>query len=196
MRTWAKWLIAVLIVLIVGGTAGVLTAIWEVDALWGMGRVKSGPWGTNFTYGGKDANPWVRAGVAARGLLALTKTETVYFSPTTDSQGRTLSTDCDYTIEGKGVDARWWSITVYGDDNFLIPNTQKRYGYTMNNLHYEDDGSFKIRLSRLPAEGNWLPLGERTQDFSLTLRLYNPGEDVYVNTGKLDLPQINREACQ
>ncbi len=196
MRNRAKWLIAVLIVLIVGGTAGALTAFWEVDALWGMGRVKSGAWGTNFTFGGKDANPWVRAGVAVRGLLALTRTETVYFQPLTDSEGRALRTDCDYTIQGKGVDARWWSITVYGDDNFLIPNAQKRYAYTMNNIRYEDDGSFKIHLSRLPGDGNWLPLGEKTQDFSITLRLYNPGENVCLNPEKLDLPKITREACQ
>ena len=51
------------------------------------GGIASGPWQTSMVTGSSDADPWTRAQVARRGLLALAPEETLYYNATTDSEG-------------------------------------------------------------------------------------------------------------
>ena len=70
----------------------------------------------------------------------------------------------------------FWSITVYGADDFLIANPINRFCINdRSDCVYNEDGSLDIRLSKdEPAEGaaNWLPVGE--DEFHLFLRIYDP----------------------
>jgi hypothetical protein len=155
--------------------------------------IVNGPWRTTLAAGGVDADMYTRAHVALVGLLALNKTETIYYSANGDSSGAPFDPRCSYRIEGRDPDARWWSITAYGRDYFLIPNPQKRYAIGKTNLVRSTDGSFVIRLSQTPEEGNWIATS--ADGFDVTLRLYNPGQQVLANVATVELPTITREAC-
>lgn len=193
MKKPFKFLIASLVALVVGGTIGYFTVGPMVNLITNMSGVENGPWSTSLAVGGTSANPYLRAWVAEHGLLALTKSETIYFSAEVDDNGEPLLGNCDYRIEGKAPDTRWWSITAYGPDDFLIPNEQRRYSCSCTDMKLEPDGSFSIYLSRTPKEGNCLATGE-AETVIVMLRLYNPGQAYYENPGTVELPQIIKEA--
>src|SRR6202008_3721538 len=93
----------------------------------GDAQVSNGAWQTNLATGSSAADPYLRTYIALTGVLALNKSETIYYEANRDSAGEPLDGKCSYRIDGKDPDARWWSITVYGKDHFLLPNPQKRY---------------------------------------------------------------------
>jgi len=139
---------------------------------------------------------YLRAVIARVGLFALNKTETIYYNADRDDEGRGLRSGCDYRIEGQEVPARWWSITLYGADNFLVANPQHRYSYNMKNVAREPDGSYKIFVSRSAHAGNWIPSGEAEQALALSLRCYNPEAVLYEKPEAVELPRIIREGCR
>jgi hypothetical protein len=159
----------------------------------GDAQVRNGPWQTNMLTGGATADPYLRTFVALTGLLALNKSETIYYEANHDSAGDALDGKCSYRIDGKDPDARWWSITVYGTDHFLLPNPGKRYSVSKTNIVRGADGAFSVRLSTTPDEGNWIATSEN--GFELTLRLYNPGNSVRERPDAVPLPSITKEAC-
>jgi len=192
MKKPVKITITVLIILILGSILGVGSAFLSYDWAVNFYNIKNGPWQTNLAIGSGTANPYLRAAVAVHGLLALQQSETIYYSAYTDDDGKLLNADNVYRIEGRAPDSRWWSITVYGEDDFLIPNELNRYSYGSNSVSYNSDGKFTIILSKSHRDGNWLPLGN-TKRFSLSLRLYNPGESIRRNPANVELPKIIRE---
>lgn len=159
----------------------------------GDAQVRNGAWQTNLLIGSTTADPYLRTYVAATGILALNKNETIYYEANQDSSGQPLDGRCSYRIDGKDPDARWWSITVYGKDHYLLPNKTKRYSVTKNTVVRAADGSFSARLSTIPEEGNWIATSE--DGFELTLRLYNPGDSVRDRPDAVPLPSITKEAC-
>lgn len=157
--------------------------------------VHNGPWRTDPAFGSLEADLYTRAYVARAGLFALNKSETIYFIASRDADGDPLRSSCDYRIEGRDLPARWWSITLYGSDFFLVPNTIERFSYNGRNVARTMDGGYLIRVSAKPHEGNWLPSGEHDQIY-LNLRLYNPEKAVYENPGTVELPRIIKEGCR
>jgi hypothetical protein len=155
-------------------------------------------WATNLTVGAKAANPWVRARIAMVGLLALNKTETVYFDRMTDESGARLRADCTYQLSGKPLPARWWSITLYAQDNMLARNTDEAASLD------------KTRLAARNSTGDWEAIVGPHQpddpqafwistrnggDFALTLRLYNPADSTSRALGSIALPQLRPLYC-
>jgi len=196
MKKPLKIMLAVLAVLVIGGGIGYGTAVAAYESMYSRGTVRNGQWATNLAAGSAEASIYTRANIALHGLLALAKSETVYYQCLGDDKGEQLRSNCDYRIEGNAPDARWWSITAYGQDDFLIPNEQKRYSFNTNTVKLNLDGNYVIYLSGLPKEGNWLPSGTKDQKVALSLRLYNPGQPVYDNPGGIELPRITREGCK
>jgi len=92
------------------------------------------------------------------------------------------------------VDARWWSITAYAGDSFLIDNPASRYSYNMANVQREPNGRFIIRLSRSEKQGNWLPTG-RASAIRMCLRLYQAAPAILEDPSAVSLPSIVRESC-
>ena len=154
--------------------------------------IRIGPWGTSTTVGSSEAGMYERASVATHALFVLNRGETVYFRAHVDDSGRDLDARCEYEIRGWPLDARWWSITAYGSDDFLIPNAEDRYSFNMANLAREPDGSFLIRASSRSQPGNWLPLGEKGHR-SFTLRLYAPSAEIAAHPERATLPSIAGE---
>ncbi len=179
-----------------GGVAlGLASAALVLALGQGSGAIVVGPWTTNLQFGSARADMYTRARVALFGLLANDKTETLYFRATTDSDGEPLSGDCTYVVEGEEISARWWSITAYGPDSFLIPNEPGVYSQSKTNAAREENGHFVIRVSAERQERAWLPVkaGER---FDLTARLYDPDASVGDAPASAALPRISRESCR
>lgn len=191
MRKVLKILLSILVAIILG----IGSAFIGIRVIARGSAVKNGAWLTNLAVGSKEAGIYTRAAVAIAGLFALNQEETIYYRADSDDSGQPLHSGCDYRIDGRDIDTRWWSITVYGSDNFLIPNDKNRYAYNGRNVVRKTDGSYTIRLSSTPKEGNWLPTGNQ-DNFSLSLRLYNPAPVVYENPGTIRLPRITREECK
>jgi hypothetical protein len=185
MMTLLKWLL-----IAIAGIAAPIALWWFLAA--GHGGVAVGPWRTSLATGGTDADMYTRNYVAITALLALNHNETIYFEAGQDDDGRKLSARCNYDITGGSIQARWWSITAYADDNFLIPNAANRFSYNIRSLPPGPDGSFSIALGPRERQGNWLPTGDRGGGFNLLLRLYNPEAELAKTPGLAKLPSIKR----
>jgi len=161
------------------------------------GDVAVGPWETDLTIGSTQADPYTRARVAVAGLLALNRSETIYFTAHRDDAGDKLRISCSYKITGFDPPARWWSITLYGEDHYLIPNPQNRYSVGGETVQRNEDGSFVIHVGPEERDTNWIPTGDgqNGDTFTLTLRLYNPDDKAARDPAGISLPQIAKEAC-
>ena len=151
-----------------------------------------GPWRSSSDIGSEHAGMYLRANVAVTGLFALNRSEAIYFFAGTDDSGTPLEARCTYAIEGTPVAARWWSITAYGDDNFLIPNAANRFSFNMGTLDPGADGRFKLTAAPSEQPGAWLPTGGGTGGFNLTFRIYNAAPAVLARIGDIALPSIKR----
>jgi hypothetical protein len=183
-----------LAVSVIAGVALGLFATWAT-VIHGPGpdALADGPWRTSLTIGSAKSGPYTRASVAIHGLLALNRSETICYTAFTDSSGATLDGACTYDIVGHDPDARWWSITAYGADDYLIPNPVDRYSISKNSVLRASDGSFSASVGSAAHVQNWIPTTR--EPFSLTLRLYNPGASVQSEPAQASLPVIVKEAC-
>jgi len=190
-RNVFKILSCVVIALILG----IGSALWMIRITSQTAWLQNGAWRVNLAVGSEELGIYSRAAVAFGGLFAMQKSEAIYFSASADEEGRPLSSNCEYRIEGTDLNSRWWSITLYGSDYFLIPNNQNQYSYNGGNLIREPDGSYRIWISNSARTGNWIPSGNEEQ-LHLTLRLYNPMPSVYEQPDRIGLPRIIRDTCR
>jgi hypothetical protein len=174
---------------------GVGSAVWVIKSFSATEAIKAGAWTTNPLIGSVQADMYLRAYVARTGLFALSKTEALYYNAFTDEDGEPLRAECDYIIEGGDLPARWWSITAYDKDHFLVPNVLNRYSYNAKNVGRNEQGRYKIHLSPTPKVQNWLP-APRQGSMSLTLRAYNPAPALAENMGSAELPRIMKVRCE
>jgi hypothetical protein len=139
-----------------------------------------------------------RALIATTALAANVPAETVYPLAATDSRGRPLSGRHRYRIRfprGRLPPARaFWSVTMYGEDRFLVENAIGRYsiGDRTPGLRRGCDGSLTILIQhRRPAgaaSANWLPAPSGR--FRLAMRLYVPRRSAL--SGEWKPPRILR----
>lgn len=186
-----------LVMIAIATTLGVGSAGLRIASAVSDGGLRNGAWMTREQTGSAAADATTRAAVAVSGLLALSRDETIYFTAFTDSDGEALTSRCRYRVHGRALPARWWSITAYGADHFLIPNPARRYSYTMSNLEPEPDGSFALAVGGVATDRNPLPVAESTANapFSLTLRLYGPSAAANDAPAEIELPGIERGTC-
>ena len=188
------WFAARLIgALVLAIALGLGSAYLSVMSLRGTKTIQNGPWTTILESGGTHAGMYTRAFVAIVGLLALNKDETIYYSAAHDSSGAPLDGACAYRIEGRDPDARWWSVTLYASDHYLIPNPANRYSVSKSNVVRAPDSTFVIRLSATQEASNWIATSR--DGFHIILRLYNPGATVREDPAAAPLPAIVKEAC-
>jgi hypothetical protein len=190
-----KTAIKLFLVLVVALVLGVGSASLVVDRVAERLSIRNGAWITNLAVGSAEADPYTRAAIARASLFALTKSEAVYYQATGDEEGRPLRSRCDYRIEGGDLPARWWSITLYGADYFLIPNPGNRHAFNWQNVARNPDQTYTLRVSPSPKEGNWIPSGRQDQLY-LVLRLYHPDKELHEKPATVGLPRIVREGCR
>lgn len=192
-RRFARW--AILTGLSALGWAIGLGSAMAVLAAPSGEEVVVGIWRSPDAAGESHASAYAKARVAIGGLLALSTQETRYFRATTDDDGRPLTGNCDYRIEGSDPAARWWSITAYGLDNMLIANPENRYSVSMTTIERDPEGRFSIAVSGYPQEGSWIPVASDSA-FDLLLRMYVPDPTVAADPGRAVLPSVKRGTCR
>ncbi len=129
-----------------------------------------GDFGTEYAY---------RALVAIAGLGANPVNIALYPKAELDSDGNVLTGEKNYILHfatcPQVLEGGFWSVTAYGDDDFLIANPINRYCINdRSGLNVNDDGSIDVLLSRDAPEDttNWLPVGNG--GFHLYMRIYTP----------------------
>lgn len=126
-----------------------------------------------------------RAVIAMIGLGANQPEDAVYPVNVTDANGNPMKGDGCYVLhfnkeELPPADA-FWSVTMYDENGFPVPNSIDRYAIgDRDALKYNDDGSLDIYIQHDdpgPKEAsNWLPAPKGP--VSLTMRLYQPKSSV------------------
>ena len=131
-----------------------------------------------------------RALVAIGGFGANPVDVAVYMKAGFDDAGDALSGENSYILHFEPdalppvEENGFWSITAYGDDDFLIDNPLDRYAINdRSDYELNEDGSLDILLqAEAPEEhaNNWLPTG--SAGFHLFMRVYLPQETVQDGT--------------
>ena len=141
------------------------------------------------------ADPYTRATIAKSGLLALTRKEAIYLSADSETEtGAKLSENCDYLVEGIELPARWWSITLYAEDDYLAQNDDGHPSFDATAS--KGAANYRIIISpKKPVSGAWIS-SKNGGNFDLTLRMYNPEPRALDNTTSLNLPKITKIKCR
>lgn len=187
-----RWSLAI----VVGLAAGLLSARWVMTTPAGsFASTRGGIWRTSLDVGSTTANPYVRAVVAKRGLLGLSARETIYYNASIDADGQTLREACDYEISGRRLPARWWSITLYADDDFLAVNPDGAPSIDATTVAAGPSGAWTGRIGRRRSgAANWIS-SKAAGEFALSIRMYNPAPAVMAHPLDVDLPVIKRLDC-
>lgn len=120
-----------------------------------------------------------RAMVALVGLGANTVDVAVYPKTEVDENGNALSGEKTYNLHFESLpptlNGGFWSVTAYGEDDFLIDNPINRYCVNDRSaFKLNDDGTLDIVLSKEAPDdtSNWLPVSDG--NFHLFMRIYLP----------------------
>ncbi len=146
----------------------------NTEGTWRTPPLNLGQYGTDYN---------TRAVVAMVGLGANLPEDALYPNTASDGQGQTLNGKHRYRIHFTADQLppvkAFWSLTAYGQDDFLVPNSLNRFALgDRDSLHFNADGSLDIWIqASAPTEphrmSNWLPI-QKDQNFSLNARLYWP----------------------
>ena len=180
--------------LLIGAAGGVASAVWVIRDSDRFGGYVVGQWSGDSTVGSGDANPYVRALVAQRGLLALPASEAMYLTLAVDDTGAPLREDCRYRIEGGPLPSQWWSITLYAADSFLAQNGDAAASVDLSRLG-AGTWSADIGSSR-PESGAWLSSAGAGAGYDLTLRLYRPDLSARTDPQSIPAPTLTRMECR
>ncbi len=139
---------------------------------------------------GKD--DLLTAQISCFALFALPGEEAIYLFAKRDKDKEKFHSKNDYVVTGNvnTIRAKYWSITAYGKDLFLIPNSADRYSFNNSNIELDDStGNFSITVSPDKHPGNWLPSPADAR-FSLVLRIYRGEKDFIEHLEEASLPEI------
>ena len=144
-----------------------------------------------------EADPYAKARLARDASLAIGAAEGVTFYAGADDEREPLTSRCDYSIEGRNVAARLWTIHPLNPAKRRLAGTPDRWPAYLNSetIGYDADGAFKINVSAFARPDNWLALPKNT-DFMLALNLYD--SPVATNKGLVEtsLPKVIRGKCR
>jgi hypothetical protein len=179
---------------------GIGSAWFMIDQGSPLTTERAGPWASWTSEGNPNADPYTKAHLARSGRLPLTSTTARYFIAHTDSAGRDLTAQCEYSIEGPSINARWWSLAVYDEGGSLIDNPSQRFSFNSDEMLRHADGTYRVNLAKNARPENWLPSGDgSTGRLVLMLRIYGPRETDATGIGLVPpdrLPKIERKSCE
>jgi hypothetical protein len=143
---------------------------------------------------------FTRTAVARSNILVNAPLQARYFYQDLDDTGARLNSGNRYTVtfaEGQLPPVKgFWSLTLYDEYHFFVPNQIKRYSVGTKNkdLRTGADGSLTICVqAEEPSDptqrANWLP-ASKGEDFSLFIRAYWPQEAIA--SGQWTPPPVKR----
>jgi hypothetical protein len=190
LRRALAWTAAIL----VGGVLGAASA-WAALEFGRANFAESyGAWSHSRAAGSTAAGPYTRAIIAREGLLALSAREALYFTLERDERGRPLDEGCVYELAGRDFAARWWSVTLYADDDFLARNNDHAASVDASRVRTGEDGYWRARVAPVRGDAaHWLSSRAARRGFSLTLRVYNPQRDFRPSAEAL--PALSTVSC-
>lgn len=190
-----KAVAAVLIALILGAVLGLGSAWVAADRFALSGEITVNGWRGNLYTGSTAADPYTRAAIAKNALLALARSETIYFFRSTDDAGQRFDARCTYRLDGGPQPARWWSVTLYDETLFLARNADNAPSVDATRTVTFGDGKYSVLIgpSRDGAP-NWLSTNAAGA-FALTIRLYNPDAAIQADPALAPLPSVTRVSC-
>lgn len=181
-------------VVLAGLLAGAGTGWYTLRHGMVQGESYSG-WSGSKVTGSVDADPWTRARVAVSGLLALNKSQAIYFSRNTDDSGARLREDCRYQVSGGAMPAHWWSITVYAADNYLPLNDDDALSFDQTEAQPDGKSPWTAILASARPEGQPWASTRNAGDYDITLRLYLPTAEAQQDYGAIPMPKVTRLDC-
>lgn len=171
-----------------------LGSAWYMVTAPRTNTVEVGTWRAFPPSDAATADPYLRARVARSGEFGMGTGTGLTFGAANDSNGRSLSANCDYVIAGKGLQARLWTLTAATRDGRSGVTPEGRAHVDSHNLVRDASGRFEVVAAAKARAGNWLPL-PAGEDFTLTLRLYDT--PLALGTGmQPELPTITRGTCR
>lgn len=191
MKNWHLYAIFITLGLI-GGAA---FAVHQVRGGISDGMIANGAWTTGKSFGTTGQTSLTRAKVALSGILALPAKEAMYFTAKIDSDGRPLDGRCTYLVTGGKLEGRWWSVTLYQGEGWLVKNSANRWSIPAYAAVRNESGQWSFIVSPTEPTGAWLPTGG-VNAFDLTLRLYHPSAAIMADPAKTRLPIIKRQGCK
>ena len=191
-----KYLLYFIIIIIIA----VLETVIAAKVYPKVASIKNDIWRIYPSPGDPDRNIYTRAAVAAVGTFASRKPEQAYFHTEIDIEDQLLNGNCLYKLSGDDFDSRWWSITAYAEDGFLIENSEKLYSYNSSTINYNSNGGYNVYflghndfITDVSNE-NWLRVNQ-DENFNISLRIYSPGEEFFSNLKRVNLPIVERLKC-
>ena len=190
LRRALAWTAAIIVGLALGVGSG-----WAALEFGGSSfSERFGSWVFNRAAGSSAAGPYTRAVIARTGLLALSAREAIYFTLDRDEHGRPLNEGCVYELTSTPPPARWWSVTLYADDNYLARNDDFAPSVDASRALTNASGGWRVRISPVRGEAaNWISSRNAGRGFTLTMRLYNPDSDFRPAAERL--PAITTVSC-
>ena len=176
---------------------GGIASVWyALNSNSSFGAISIGSWTAFPDAGTPDADPYSTARRARDGELPMGQAEGLPFYAKNDSEGRTLSTQCNYRIDGNVPAARFW--TMHPASPSLI--AQKNEPFRNDALHSRQllrapDNSFSIALGPDPAPGNWISVSA-TGSMVLVLTLFDTQIASAVTSASEEFPAIIRINCR
>lgn len=181
-------------VVLAGLLAGAASGWYSLQHGMVQGETYSG-WNGSRVTGSVDADPWTRARVAISGLLALNKSQAIYFSRNTDDSGERLREDCRYRVSGGAMPARWWSITVYAADNYLPRNADDALSFDQTEAQPDGQAAWSgIMAPSRPEAGAWASTS-KAGAYDITLRLYQPTAQAQQDYAVIPMPKVTKLDC-
>jgi len=181
---------------VIAAGAGAFLAHAAIGSSVGLGREKIDGWLGAGAAGATDADPWTRAVIAKVGLMALNRSETIYFSRSTDDNGARLRENCVYELTGQTLPTRWWSITLYADDNYLAQNDDGAHSVDATRVEQAGTDIYRVRIApNRNGAANWLS-STASHAPILLFRMYHPDPAYRDDQTRLDLPEVKRIGCE
>lgn len=189
MQTFLKWLSALVLGIAMGlGSLWYMTFKANPPAI-----VANGVWRANLSAGSAENDAYSRLQIAITSILALNRSETIYFEATADAEGEPLTAACSYVLSGPAPDARWWSVTAYGANDMLIHSIGERYSASAASVEAGADGTISIALTPDGSGPNGIATGNAR--FELLLRLYNPSPALAAAPDAARLFTLTKGSC-
>ncbi len=176
---------------------GGIASVWyALNTNSSFGAISIGSWTAFPDAGTPDADPYSTARRARDGELPMGQAEGLPFFAKTDSDGRTLSTRCNYRINGKVPAARFWTIHTASPSLIALETKPFRNdALHSRQLLRAPDGSFSITVGPDPAPGNWISV-TAAGSMVMVLTLFDTQIASAVTSASEEFPNIIRIQCR